>query len=153
RSFEFFGRGTGTGRAKLLLLYARAERDSRQRYTPVEVPVELDFAQAHGVSAPPEAARREPGRTPHADDLEGLWAVARASRSPILEAEANDFGFYGFARTVMQRRYGVSAPAMGVNTWTPHQEYRRVYETTTGAAALTESLQLERMLGQRRHEG
>src|SRR5205807_10003528 len=65
---------------------------------------------------------------------------------------------YGFAKAATCRRYGVRVPDM-TGRWFDRSfdrrqhEYQRLYELTTGAAALTESLQLERMLGQRRKEG
>jgi hypothetical protein len=149
-SLKFVGRGGGTGRAKFVLFYARA--GGGERYTPVEVPVQVDFDWA-GTAPPPDAARR-PDRPPVADDLEGRWAAGRAHQFAVLEAQAPEFGFYGLARAATSHRYSVAAPALDDRARPAgRDQYRRLYETTTGAAALTESLQLERALGRRRTEG
>jgi hypothetical protein len=149
-SLKFVGRGGGTGRAKFVLFYARV--GGGDRYTPVEVPVSVDFDRA-GTTPPPDASRR-PGQPPVADDLEGRWAVGRAHQFAVLEAQAPEFGFYGLARAATARRYGVPAPALDDRARPAgRDQYCRLYETTTGAAALTESLQLERALGRGHTEG
>jgi hypothetical protein len=154
RGLEFIGIRAGSGRAKFILYYPRSTPNRVPNYfEPAELPVELSFDNARAVAAPITPAPRQP--RPAVDDLEGWWAVAQAERFAVLEASAPDFGFYGFARAVMARRFQISAADIGMRRVGPttRQEYQRHYELTTGAAALTESLQLERMLGQRRMEG
>src|SRR5437773_3026553 len=99
----------------------------------------MDFAQAVAVAVPPEAAQRRPDRPPTSADLEGWWAVGQAHRFAILEVQSPDFGFYGFARTAIRRHYHVSARELN-RVGPAREEYRQVYETTTSAAAITESL-------------
>jgi hypothetical protein len=144
----FLGRCTGAGRAKFVMLYARTGP------VPVEAPVELDLSQATPVAVPEEPSRRKPDQRPAADDLEGWWAVAQAERFAALAAMSPDFSFYGFARASVRRTYGVPAADLAGGSATGTRErHQQLYELTTGAAAVTESLQLERMLGQRRKEG
>ncbi|HEX4592539.1 MAG TPA: hypothetical protein VH120_21600 [Gemmataceae bacterium] len=150
----FYGRTKGTGRAKLLLLYGRSGSGSSAAPVPVETPIELDFGQAGTTPIPREAAKREKAHPPVADDLEGWWAVAQAERFAVLEHQSPNFGFYGFARATFGRNYRVFAGSLGGGLGAPgRRDYQHLYELTTGAAALTESLQLDRMLGQRRKEG
>jgi hypothetical protein len=113
----------------------------------VEVPVELDLNNA--VEVPPSALpeERRPEQAPARDDLEGLWAEAQVARFAVLEAQTPEFGFYGFACAATGRKYGVAAPALGAETGDKELLHRRLYETTTGAAAITESLQLHHLLG------
>ncbi|HEY1381225.1 MAG TPA: hypothetical protein VGF55_30780 [Gemmataceae bacterium] len=149
-AFTFFGRSSAAGPARFLLLYAHTDREDRLH--PEEAAVELDFSQA--VAVPIPTGRRTPDRLPAADDLEGGWAVAQADRFAALEAQSPEFGFYGFAKAAVGRRYGIRVPHMtGRDFDRRSHEYERLYELTTGAAALTESLQLDRMLGRRRKEG
>src|SRR5262249_49723219 len=117
------------------------------------VPVEIDFGQATAAPVPPEASKRRPEQSPATDDLEGWWAVAQSRRFAVLEALSPDFGFYGFARAAIRPPYNRSAAAATPTLPRGPEEHRRLYETTTGAAAISESLQLQRMLGQRRKEG
>ncbi len=90
------------------------------------------------------------------DDLEGLWAVAQVDQFIDLDNEVRDFGYYGFAASATARKYGVrnsgnrgqwrlwdTFPARGLDRGTIVD--RQLFETTTGAAAITESLQLRRM--------
>jgi hypothetical protein len=141
---EFVGKATEQGPAQFLLLYP-----TRQPHTWSEVPVTLDLGVAQKVAVPPAAQKRQPGQPLSWDDLEGLWAVAQATTFAVLEASTPDFGFYGFAREATGRKYGVPAPAVpSAGNQAPGRELldRQLYETTTGAAALTESLQRQRML-------
>jgi hypothetical protein len=153
RGLEFLGIRTGTGRARFVLQYPRRAQATARSFEPVEVPVDLSFENARHLAEPAQRASRQPG--PAADDLEGWWAVAQTRRYATLEAMTPSFGFYGFARAVVARQFHVDGEDIGERRVGRHvrQEYQRLYELTTGAAALTESLQLERMLGQRRTEG
>src|SRR5262249_39603400 len=59
-----------------------------------------------------------------------------------------DSGFFGFAREATGRKYHIPARPIGrAETVRSGEENRRLYEMTTGATALTESLALRRMLG------
>jgi hypothetical protein len=149
----FFGRLTGTGRAKLLLLYGRTVTGV-PRPDAVETPVELDFAQARAVPVPAAATKRQRSQPPAADDFEGCWAAAQVDRFDALEAMSPNFGFYTFAGAAVGRKYHVPVGEAnrGFGSARDDHESQRLYELTTGAAAITESLQLRRMLGQRRKE-
>jgi hypothetical protein len=149
---EFVGQVTGQGKARLLLLYPIAksvaiEKGAVERQVKwVEAPVELDLDAAETLVR--ARARREPGQRPGRDDLEGLWAEAQAARFAVLEAQAPGFSFYGFACAATGRKYGVAAPALeGRDTpATREAVHRQLYELTTGAAAITASLQSHRLL-------
>jgi hypothetical protein len=138
---EFVGRVHGDEPARLLLLYPIT------KLLPpawAETPVALDFSKATKVKP-----NRNPRAVPPSDnDLEGLWALAQARTFAALEAQTPEFGFYGFARTATGRRYDVATPALVKTADVPREEeYRRLYEMTTGATALTESLAMRRLLG------
>ena len=113
-----------------------------------ETPVELDFARAKKVAVPVEAARRKPDQPPAADDLRGLWASGQAACFALLEALSPDFGFYGFAREATGRKYRVPAPALPRPPGAAGRPAldSQLYEMTTGATAIADSLQLKRML-------
>jgi hypothetical protein len=107
--------------------------------------VTLDFSKARAVERPEGPRGRD--RVPDNTDLEGLWAFAQARQFAVLEAQTPGFGFYAFAREATGRKYSVPARALaGEVRATRDDEYRRLYETTTGAAALTESLARHRLL-------
>lgn len=109
--------------------------------------LELDFSQAARIAVPAALGKRKPPQAPLRDDLEGLWAEAQAARLAVLEVLAPEFGFYGFACEATGRKYGVQAPALDRDSrGNPELLHRRLYETTTGSAAITESLQLHRLL-------
>jgi hypothetical protein len=160
---EFVGKLHGEGKVRLLLLYPIAApapkapranallgldwlKAGKQKWA--EVPVELDPAKAVKVAVPPQAARRRQGEAAlSANDLEGLWASAQAGEFARLEALTHDFGFYGFAREATARKYGVAAPPLPKPAGSPAPKVdAQLYELTTGAAAIAESLQLQRML-------
>lgn len=147
-------------------------RPGTRRTTWAEVAVSLDFAKAQEVAVPDAAKQRknprkngdkqpgQPGQPggqpavppPVADDLEGLWADAQVDAFARLNAQVIDFSFYSFAAEATARKYGV--PARGIADAMPgrlgNPEFgRELYETTTGAAAIAESLQLRRMNGMR----
>src|SRR5262249_29257615 len=79
-----------------------------------------------------------------ADDLEGRWALALALNLEVVDAHGGDDGFGPFARVATGRKYRVDP---GENQG-PHRQGRAdvggLYELTTGATALTESLALSR---------
>jgi hypothetical protein len=163
---EFVGQITGDGEANLLLLYPtgdnrpaarprgwRIDRVSRKlagaKQPWVETTVILDFSKAKKIAVPGDG-KRQTDRAPGRDDLEGLWAVAQAAHFHVQEHLAPEIGFYSFARETTGRKYRV--PTANLPRWwgfgREHSEVVHVYETTTGAAAITESLALERKRGQ-----
>ncbi len=169
---EFMGRLHGKGEMNFVLLYPVERRMPRLgifrspllRGQPgvdwVEAPIALDFGKARKV-APPAEDRK--GQWPVRDDLEGLWAAAQIDEFGRLQSEVSEFGFYGFAIQATARKYHVPVrPELGWNRdmmpgWNRGGMPMRggpqhglidneLYETTTGATAVTESLQLRRML-------
>jgi hypothetical protein len=156
QGLEFIGQVGGTGKAKLLLMYPNGEeaatpagakggRLSRivHRATWAEALVELDMSTAKVVPTPAIDNNRR-GR----DDLQRLWAEAQAARLAVLEVLAPEFGFYGFACAATARKYGVPDPVLEAER--PKEEekvHRRLFELTTGAAAITQSLAMRRVLG------
>ncbi len=165
QGLEFVGRVEAKGEVKMKLVYPVAGRRPRLigrlvRTPPApvwkEAEVLLDFGKARKVAIPAEAARRKEQEPPVRDDLEGLWAVAQVDQFADLDNDVRDFGFYSFAATAVARKYGVRGLAgrpgrMGARGGEggrgPAFEVRELYETTTGAAAIAESLQLRRMNG------
>jgi hypothetical protein len=164
---EFVGKATQEGPIKFLLLYPMQEAKpaaepgkkeperqnqaaaAARRRAWVEVPVVLNLATAKKVAVPPAAKDRKPAQPISPDDLERLWAIGQAEQFAMLEALASDFSFYGFAREATGRKYAVPAPSLtGGQTGAVSPELldRQLYETTTGAAAITESLQQHRLL-------
>jgi hypothetical protein len=130
-----------------------------------EATVVLDFGKAVKVDVTAEAKQRraareaKPGKKtepqwPTRDDLEGLWAVAQIDEFGRLQNEVSEFGFYSFAVQAMARKYHVPVrPDLGWNRGGIPNRGRHgpllneeLYETTTGATAIAESLQLQRML-------
>jgi hypothetical protein len=161
QGFEFVGKVLGdlqaNDRAKFLLLYpidltlqppTVPDRDcpAAQPSSWVECEVELHFGGGVHLG-PPEESKRSLRRPPARDDLEGLWAAAQAGQLAILEALTPDFGFFGFACEATSRKYGVRAPMLERGRIGDREQvHRRLYETTTGSTAITESLQLHRLL-------
>jgi hypothetical protein len=176
---EFVGRLGAASEAKFKLLYPVAFRprthigrllNASRTLVWKEVELTFDFAKAEEVPVPEEAAERKEQQTrtggapfrnpPVRDDLEGLWAVARVEQFQERAGEATEFGFYDFAAASTARRYGVQGPTeFAGRTGRPARGGRiggpgelldhELYETTTGAAAITESLQLRRVNGVR----
>jgi hypothetical protein len=162
---EFMGRLHGKGEANFVLLYTAEHRMPRLgrfgssilRGQPlvdwVEAPVTLDFDKARKVAVPAEAAKKTESQWPVRDDLQGLWAVAQIDEFGRLQGEVSEFGFYGFAIQAAGRKYHVPVRQelsgnRGAMPGGPQHNLidNELYETTTGATAVTESLQLRRML-------
>jgi hypothetical protein len=154
---DFVGKVHGDKPARLLLLYPTdQDRDADKKKAPFGIPallppewtesmVTLDWRDAERIERPKN--QRDRDAQPARDDLEGLWAAGQAQHFAFLEAQTPEFGFYGFAREATGRKYHVPArPLVGKNFGESGDVRRRLYETTTGAAALTESLALRRML-------
>ena len=140
---EFMGRCEAK-RAGFVLLYpSRGGWRSR--------PVVLDFARAEKVALPKEAAaRRKPAgkegrRPPVPDDLEGRWAVAQNAAQRRLADAAPGVGFHDFAARSLSRRYGLfeEGPQGGFERLGRNRP--SLYDLTTGAEAMAETLQMERM--------
>jgi hypothetical protein len=153
---EFVGKIRDEGKAHLRLLYpTEKQRPTGRDLNPAswleaqtweEVDVVLDLAKAKPVKRP--KGKRLADQKPEADDLEGQWAAAQAYHFAVREAQVPDSGFFGFAREATGRKYHVPARPIGrAETVRSGEENRRLYEMTTGATALTESLALRRMLG------
>src|SRR5207244_2579069 len=108
-----------------------------------ETTVEVDFAKARAVPVP----KVDPDdQHIHRDDLRSLWALHQGAHFAVLETQVLDFNFYSFAREATGRKYGVTAPA-----WVKREledPEHRLYEITTGADAVAETLQLHRLLRQ-----
>ena len=149
---SFCGRLIGEGKASFLLLYPAGEAPYdttkpltlaslvRPRLTE-EAKVTLDFSKARKVAVP----KVDPDdQHIHRDDLRALWALHQVAHFAALETQVLDFPFYSFAREATGRKYGVVAPAW-VRRETGDPQHR-LYEVTTGADALTETLQLHRLL-------
>lgn len=171
QGLEFVGRVTGKGKVATKLLYPVAGKrlplvGRFSRTQPAaqwkELVVTLDFDQAKEVAIPADAKARATSSLqaeqlmqypPLRDDLEGLWAVAQIEQFQDLDEEVNEFGFYQFAALAMGRKYHVASPRGWVarsqfNTGGPRDQFdepHELFELTTGAAAITESLQLRRM--------
>ncbi len=173
---EFMGRLHGKGERTFVLVYNTKPRPSRldrlgllrarPRVRWIEAPLTLDFDKAKTIALPNEAkerrevkagksgARPTASQWPVRDDLEGLWAVALGEEFARLQNEVHQFGFYGFAMQTAARKYRV--PLRPELAWNlrgiprgPNRNGivdRDLYETTTGAAAVAESLQWQRML-------
>src|SRR6516165_79575 len=84
-------------------------------------------------------------------DLEERWADAQVRNFHRFAEQSGDFSFYRFAAQATARKYGIRFDevnaATAVSRLDDEAANRRLYETTTGAAAITGSLQLHRLLG------
>jgi len=144
---EFFGRFTGAAPRDVVLIYPKAHAKdwfnakalfagkSVEWTTSAEVKLKLDFKKAT------EVTRLEGG----AATLEAAWARAKTRRLAVLEWLTPQLGYYTLARELTARKHGVfSAPfRMPASAATTRHQ---LYDMTTGAAAITESLARERML-------
>jgi hypothetical protein len=81
-------------------------------------------------------------------DLEGEWANACARHLAMLEARAPGAGVFTLARQIIGRRHGIQAPPLTREAPAPVEGWKAgLYELTTGAEAITESLALRRVAG------
>ena len=133
----------------------------------VEVPIQIDLAKAKHIPVPAKG-KRSSERWPDQRDLEGLWAVSQVQFLSQLANETPEFGFYHFARECTSQLYQVPPLGGRVIMAEPfrvsHRSHlnfttllqapdienlqastRQLYEVTTGAAAITESLALGRL--------
>ncbi len=159
---QFAGKLTGKGDAKFLLVYptedrqvpadkeSKLDRLLRER-TWAEVPLTLDFSKAETVPAsklPSKVAAIVPP-----DELGRVWAQAEAQRFAVLEASAPDFGFYGFAREAINRKYFVAVKSLKPPAPpAPDNLFRLLYGNMSGPDAVVESLQAERLLRPERRD-
>ncbi len=163
---EFYGVLTGKQPAELLLLYPKAPdiaqnvKDKKtlslleliqQKNSWGEETIKLDPARAKKVPLP-DKARDNRQTPPPLGDLEGRWAVAQAEHFARLEGQTPEFGFFSFARETTRQLYKIPFPRqLGGGNNDPFaassvgRGTQRLYELTTGAAAIAESLALERM--------
>ncbi|HWG46649.1 MAG TPA: hypothetical protein VN688_28060 [Gemmataceae bacterium] len=130
-----------------------------------ETSVVLDFDKAKKIALPAaakerraaredKAAKNQPAQWPVRDDLEGLWVLAQIDEFARLQNEVTEFGFYSFAIQAAARKHHVpTRPELNWNRGGMPNRGRQgglinqeLYETTTGATAIAESLQLQRML-------
>jgi hypothetical protein len=153
QELTFLGRARGGGAAAFLLLWPTDKaRPERAGLLPppaqwAEEAVRLDLDRA---TTPTRPGRRRSGEAvPDRNDLEGRWALARARHFAVREALTPDAGVFGFARTAVGRLYRVPAEPLAAARVDPGAlaEQRRLYEMTTGATALSESLAVRRLLG------
>jgi hypothetical protein len=160
---EFVGQWSGgAGRpARLLLLYGTgaavapvaAEKPDDAALAALaprrgarEVPVRLDFAAARRLPPPARTGPRDPAAPVADDDLEGLWAAAQAAAFAVLGAETGVAGVYDFARAATGRKYGVRAPSLVTPPPDVLAGVPRLYEVTSGAEAVADTLQFRRVL-------
>jgi hypothetical protein len=149
KTLRFVGRLHGAGKARFLLGYPAVRKEKEKGPMPLlpgwnTVPITVDFAAATRVARPRKKGKRP---LPLRNDLRRLWAVGQAARFAVLEAQAPDFGFYTFARLTTRRKYHVRAWSLvAERDEAPPPDTYRLYEMTTGATALTETLQLRRLL-------
>jgi hypothetical protein len=148
---SFFGQTLTDGKAAFVLQYPLEETSGKDKLTlaelvrspgMAEVPLEVDFATARKVPIPPAADPSDLHVS--LDDLRGLWALHQAAHFAVLETQVLDFNFYSFAREATSRKYGVLG-----SPWVKRQladPEHRLYEITTGADAVAETLQLHRLL-------
>jgi hypothetical protein len=175
-ALDFYGVITGKKASSFLLIYPKnsgpepLERKKlslhellQQKNQWVEEKVQLDPAKAKKVPMPNQGFRREENRAISDNDLEGNWALAQSTHLAMLESQTPEFGFYSFARETTNRLYKVRGPDAPWRPWMNgrnmggpghrHGEVGRLYEVTTGAAAITESLALNRMRDRGRFKG
>ena len=156
---EFFGQVKSSEGVGFLLLYPTEADKAKVKEAGAlqglilrqgswaQVPVTLDFTKAKKIDFPKEGFNRKSETTPDAKDLEGNWAMAQAAAFAVFEAQAPDFGYYGFARLTTARRYKVPVWQLPRAWWDnrPDLVSRRTYDLTTGTTAIAETLALNRL--------
>jgi hypothetical protein len=158
KTLQFAGRVHATGKVGFRLSYPveRAIVVPANGRTTAETLVQpgwetadltLDFGEA--VKAPVPKNQGDKARAAPIDpaDLLRLWAVGQAFRFAVLEVQSPDFGFFPFAREATGRKYNVPTPALLDRQTSGQRDVQSgLYELTTGALAMMESLQLKRLL-------
>ena len=152
---EFVGlwpanQNTATEEAEFRLLYPIANgkvvnngKDAFDRCSWVEVPIVLKWKDAMAVAARNDETRQGPIKY---DDIEGMWASANQGYFAMLRRQAPDFGFYAYAQAAMARKYGLTTPSALNDSTLSNPEHRHVYEIVSGGSAVTDSLQINRIL-------
>lgn len=164
QAIEFYGVFTAKKPVEFVLLYPKegAKVDDPRKLSLqqllqrksawAEEKLTLDPAKAKKIAAP--NAQREANSIPGPNDLEGNWAFCQAQHFALLEAQTQEFGFYSYAREVTARNYKIRSPQPPWRPWMGDRRGRgeigQLYEVTTGAAAITESLALERLRDRKR---
>mgnify|MGYP001282348940 CR=1 FL=1 len=156
---EFAGRVVESGVARLRLIQFQGQPSGspwpNAFVARPEVLIELDLG--HAETMPPRAPRGpgNPPADPDPADLQSIWAHAQAMQFAIWNLQTPGFGFFRLAQNAIARQNGVKFEPLddAATVGESRKEYERLYETTSGAAAVTESLQLARMLRTGRKEG
>lgn len=142
----------------LVLEYPTSTSDFKQE----DVVLDLKKANSFKPSPRPTAASWEPTPNPKASktiSAKERWATAQSDFFVLLADTYGDSGgFFSFAQRQTRRAAGLSIPAESLPD--PFLAMRSsadapemMYQTTTGALAIQESLQLDRMLGSGAKEG
>ncbi|MBI3821748.1 MAG: hypothetical protein HY289_03605 [Planctomycetes bacterium] len=168
---EFYGVFAGKKPAAFVLIYpkssGRVEFEKKkltlhemlqERNKWGEEKITLDPADAKKAPMPAQGFRRDQDRQVQPNDLEGNWAITQSTHFALLESEIPEFGFYSFARESTNQIYSIRGPDAPWRPWMGNRfggrgmkgEIGRTYEITTGAAAITESLALNRMQNRNR---
>ncbi|MGF1581217.1 MAG: hypothetical protein ACFCD0_17770 [Gemmataceae bacterium] len=150
---EFVGKLIKPGRGKFLLVCPigkvvnKGKKDEKQDLEGwKQIPVEVDFSKAKKVFPPERPGPRVADGSLNRNDLEALWAYGQANYFAYLNYHSYGHGFFGFARAATGRKYGVTTSSFGSRTVPDYALDRRMYDLASGSAAITESLQLRRLL-------
>ncbi len=123
----------------------KSGRDEFDNCEWVEKPVVLKWSEAKKGYSPAVVDRKNP--IPYSDIMD-LWGGAMKGHFAAMQKQCPDSGFYAFAQTVLAR--GFEMPRWSLWRTVPDKqtapEYRHVYEIVTGGSALTDSLQIDRIL-------
>ncbi len=145
-TIEFLGQVRKPGEAEIVFHYPTETKPEDRPRSPRwgEQALKLKLPAVNESKPLPRERRAAPG----IDDLEGRWAEAQANHFAVLEAMTDGAGFYSLAREATRRKYHVPAKPLKPMTAAVQnrEEGQRLYEMTTGAAALAESLALRRLL-------
>lgn len=158
-TITFVGKVREPGKAKFVLHYPSVEeipdpgsaREQKvlQKPTWTETPLTLDLGKA--MRPPyPMPKRFDERDVTEQSDFQDRWAMAQAREFLRLADQNGDFGFFRFAARATARKHGIRLSEAGASRHNgrgdPTFVDRQLYETTTGVAAIAESLQTRRML-------
>jgi hypothetical protein len=146
-TLEFYGRVEGELPDDFLLVYpnGRSEDWLKKKELFADDVLDLQTTGQAAVTLDFSTARKLPNRRDGSADLEESWANAKVRHFAALEVLTPEFGYYAVAREATARKYHVNADGF-LKPPAPEIVRHRLYEMTTGAAALTESLAQQRML-------
>jgi hypothetical protein len=144
----FYGQVRTSKAAELLLLYeprSSTPADTRRLFDApalerrtAEARVALDLSRAKELDRDDESWLRD------------RWAKSRVRHLQIQQALSPGFGYFRFAAWATAKKYDVALSDLFEESARSDDEARRrLYELTTGGAALTESLAQRRLLGDR----